>query len=582
MTLERRATALDPANDPVVLEILWGRLITILDEVDAATVRTAFSTVLAEGRDFACILLDEKARALAQGTFSTTAFVVTLPEAAKELLRAFPPSSLRPGDVLATNDAWLGAGHLDDFSFLSPVFKNRRLVGYVGTVAHLTDVGGRLDYFDSRDALEEGIRIPPCRLFREGRPDRTIFEILGANVRAPSLVLGDIEAIAATHQLGASRLSQLLDEYDLDDLVSVSEAILTRSAASMESAIAQIPDGVYTGSVTCDGRGVPVTLQATVTIAGSRLSVDLAGPPQTTRAPINVVWNLTFADTVFALKCALLPETRNNEGLYWPISAWAAEGSILNCTFPVAVQARTCTCTHTHQTIFLALGQVIPERVQAGSSASWPVEFRGRDQDGDRFAIHFFCHGGKGATPAADGLGATAFPYNSSHGSIEIYENTAAILVHKKEYRRDSGGPGRRRGGVGQEIVISTRSSEPVFARPKPDKIRFPAVGMAGGLPGARGVFSVNDDSPELPLSYDLMPGDVVTLELPGGGGFGSPLEREPSEVLSDVLDGLVSREAARESYGVVIDESGHLDEEETRRRRSLPPANSPASVQHP
>lgn len=305
----------DLVHDPILLEILWGRLVTVMDEVDAATVRTAFSTVLAEGRDFACILLDDRGRSIAQGTFSTTAFVVTLPRTAKRLLEVFPAIELAPGDMLATNDPWLGSGHLPDFSFISPIHYHGRLIGYVGTVAHLTDAGGRLGYFNGQDVYEEGIRLPPCRLFAAGQPNRTAFDILGANVRASRLVLGDMEAIAATHQLGVSRISQLLDEYRLSDLRSLADEILGRSAGAMRAAIGQIPCGEYQGEMLCDGYGDPVTLRVRIDVEPETLGVDFAGSsPQTRRAAINAVWNLTYADTMFALKCALIPETRNNEG----------------------------------------------------------------------------------------------------------------------------------------------------------------------------------------------------------------------------------------------------------------------------
>lgn len=559
----------DVARDPVLLEILWGRLVTILDEVDAATVRTAFSTVLAEGRDFACILLDAQARAIAQGTFSTTAFCVTLPRAAKELLKFMPPEGLSPGDTLATNDAWLGAGHLDDFSFVTPVFHRGRLVGYMGTVAHLTDVGGRLDYFHSADAYEEGVRLPPCRLFHKGVSNKTALDIIGANVRAPRLVLGDIEAIVATHQLGITRLSRLLDEYGLADLGEISDQILTRSAASMTRAIAEIPPGEYRGEYIADGYGDPITLRVKIRADGARLFVDYAGsPPQTRDAPINVVWNLTYACTLFALKCALIPELRNNEGLYAPIQVEAPRGSILNCTFPVAVQARTRASTHVHQVVFAALADAIPGRVQAGSSGSWPIEFRGYDADGDYYSMHFFCHGGKGATATGDGLSTTSFPYNAAHGSVEIYENVAPILVERKELRPDSGGPGRHRGGLGQEIVIRSRSSDIMFARPKPDKVRFPPIGLREGQAGMHGIFSVRGETPELPIAYNLTPGESVLLAPPGGGGFGNPLERDPATVAADVFEGYVTREAAARVYGVIVDDLGRVDEEATRRRR--------------
>jgi N-methylhydantoinase B len=537
--------------DPISLEVQWNRLISIMDEVDIAVVRTSFSTIVGESRDFAVIMLDRQGRSLAQSQLSSPAFTVHLPFTVKHLLAAFPAETLKPGDVLITNDPWMGTGHLPDLSIVTPVFYADTLVGFMACAAHVADIGGRLDFFDARDLFEEGLRIPPSLLVEAGVPNDQLFRIIEANVRVPDLVIGDIRAIVGAEYLGAQRLQDFLADYGGAEALSLlSDEILDRSEAAMRAALREIPDGSWSYRAMADGFRTPLVVAVKVTKQGDGIEIDFSGSSaQFADASINCVMNCTFADAFYPIKCSLTPDLPNNEGLFRPLKVHAPAGCVFNTTFPSAVKSRSKSSFHIHAAVYGALAAALPDRVQAGSGSFWALTLHGKHEDGATFNVHVLPNGGKGATANRDGLPTVAFPYNGTVTPTEVLENQAPILMEHKRLVEDSGGAGSRRGGLGQDISFRILGDAPLIASLRPDKVAYPPNGLAGGAAGLAGEYRINGAPFEV-APRTLTPGERISIRLPGGGGYGDPRQRPREEVLRDVEDGFISERAARDIYG--------------------------------
>jgi len=538
-------------TNPIDLEIRWQRLIAVMDEVDTATVKTSFSTIVGESRDFACILLDPRGASLCQSSFSPPDFCVSITRTSRAILDRFPLAALERGDVLVTNDPWLGDGHLPDYFVLSPVFHRGRVVAILGTVAHVADVGGHPGDIVANDVFTEGVRVPPAKLYEAGRENRLLFEVIGGNCRVPEMVLGDLRAIVGTHQVGARRLVEFLEDERLDDLDALAREIHGRSEALMRDRIDAWPDGRYEFGLDIDGYLQSVHLHATVTIAGRDVVVDYAGTSREVEgAAINCTYNTTRSSTMYPFKCALVPGVPNNEGLFAPIRVVAPEGCILNTTFPHPVNARAKTTNNINQVLFGALWPVLGEHGQAGSGSIWPFSVSGRTPEHGAFSVHVLPHGGRGAMRDLDGMVPIAFPHNSAVTPVEIFETQCPVRIGQKALRADSGGAGRRRGGLGQVMTFRHVGETAIHARVRPDKIRHPAPGLAGGAPGATGRVLFNGiELTEFPI-LPFRPGDEITLEIPGGAGYGPAVEREPARLAADVALGYVTDPARDRGAG--------------------------------
>ena len=533
-----------------------------MDEVDNATVKTSFSTIVGESRDFACILVDKDGVSLCQSSFSPPNFCVVLPRTTKVLLQAHPLETLQEGDVLVTNDPWYGTGHLPDYIVITPVFHQGKVVAFMGTVAHLADVGGHPGDIEASDVFTEGVRIPPAKLYQAGRENQLLFDIIGGNCRVPNLVLGDLRAIAGTHQVGARRLREFLADYALTDLVALSSEIHGRSERVMRERITALPDGSYEFGLDIDGYRQIVHLHAVVTIQGSDVYVDYAGTsPQLPDAAINCTLNTARSSTFYPFKCALVPTIPNNEGLFRPIHVSAPEGCILNTTFPHPVNARAKTTNNINQVLFGALWPAFGEHAQAGSGSIWPFSVSGRTREHGAFSVHVLPHGGRGAMRDLDGLPPIAFPHNSSVTPVEIWEMQCPVMITQKALLPDSAGAGRQRGGLGQIMTFRNLGQETISARVRPDKIFCAPPGLDGGQPGRTGEVRFNGEVltrfPILPFA----PGDEIELRMPGGAGFGDSAEREPDAVAKDVAAGFVSEQVAVSLYGSVCNASDRKDE---------------------
>jgi N-methylhydantoinase B len=538
--------------DAVTLEILWQRLITIMNEVDGIIVRSTFSTILSEGRDFACILVDPQGRSLCQSSWSTPNFCVVFPRTAKVLLERFPLEELRAGDVLATNDPWIGTGHLPDYILVAPVLHKGRVVALLGTVSHVSDVGGHPAEIEGTDVYSEGLCMPPFKLYDAGRENTLAFDVIGKNCRVPGMLLGDLRAMAGSLAVGGERVREFLRDYDLDDIDELAEAILNRSETAMRRRIGELPDGSYAYGLDIDGYLETVRLQVRVDITGTGIHVDYTGTsPQRRDAAINAVYNSTFATSMYPFKCALAPEIPNNEGLFRPVTVFAPEGSILNARFPAPVKARAKTTNNVNQVLFGALWPVFGERVQASNGGIWPLVLFGEDARLGRFLVDMLPHGGRGGMPTLDGMIPVAYPTNGTITPCEIIEAKAPVLFVCKELRVDSGGAGRHRGGLGQVLAFKVEGSGPVTFNLTPDRVATLPQGLGGGRPGRIGRVIINGETVTRFPPITLHPGDLVELHLPGGGGFGPAAERDPARVRADVALGYLTADAARDDYGV-------------------------------
>ncbi|MGH7919056.1 MAG: hydantoinase B/oxoprolinase family protein [Candidatus Dormibacteraceae bacterium] len=543
------------ALDPVSLEILWTRLIAVTNEQAAALMRTSFTPIVREVGDLSAAVFDVRGRMLAQAITGTAGHINALATGMRHFLVAHPAPSLRPGDVLITNDPWMTSGQLNDISVVTPVFAGDRLVGFFGNCCHAIDIGGRGLSADASEVFEEGLQIPITKLYRGGEPNQELFRLLRANVRAPDEVLGDLHAQVAGNQVGADRLLHYLDDFHLLDLEDLGDEIVGRSERAMRQAIELVPDGDYHQVCFTDGFSEPVRVEVTLRVRGDEIEADFAGSSAQVERAFNVVLNYTAAYTNYALKCALCPDVPHNEGSFHPVHVTAPLGSIFNPRFPAAVAGRQIAGHFVPHAVFGALAGVLPDRVIAeGAGGIWLTTVRGRGHapSEDRFVSVFFSAGGTGARPAKDGLSTTAFPSGVATAPVEVIETTGPLVIRRKELRRDSGGPGKQRGGLGQTIEVQVRSPSPSVVSVLSDRFQHAALGYAGGGSGARSRFSTSTGARLDPkLSLDLPAGARFTLELPGGGGFGAPRERERALVEEDLREGLISRRAAREAYGL-------------------------------
>jgi len=548
--------------DPVTLEILWRRLISIVDESDSAVARTAFSSLLRDAHDYTCMFTDHRGRELAQGTFATPGQSGAMALGIKNLVTKLPPETYKPGDIFITNDPWALAGHLNDVCVLSPIFYKNKQVAFTACVFHHSDIGGRVSS-DNHDVFEEGLFIPLVKLYDGGVLNHSLLEMIRWNVRTPDEVIGDIRSQIAANYVCSEKICQMLKEYEMDDLDDLAEQIINRTERSIREEIEKIPDGIYRAEGRIEQmRGQEeVVIKAAVEIKGSDVIVDLSGSSPQVNWGGNVVYNFTYAYVFMAIKSMFGPDIPNNEGCARPIQLIAPEGSVVNCRFPAAVAARLVIGHYITEIIYRALAQVVPNKVIAASGGT-PAQmnvFYGRRRDGRPWHSVIIRGGGMGASAISDGNYVYIFPANGANTPIEIFESDTPLLVERRELIPDSGGPGKMKGGLGQREVFKVPDDEyaplpPVNLGIQAGRHLLPPEGLFGGKPGAKAQFLVNG-VPGNPFGLtQLKPGDVVTIDAAGGGGYGDPLERDPEMVERDVLEGYVTLERAREDYGVVLD----------------------------
>ncbi len=569
------------ALSQIHMQIMWSRLIAVVEEQAQTLVRTAFSTPVREAGDLSAGVFDRDGNMLAQAVTGTPGHVNSMAAAVKHFLDAFPLRTMTEGDHYITNDPWLTCGHLHDLTVVSPTFLRGEPVGLFASTVHVVDIGGLGMGPDGRQVYEEGLAIPLMALARGGRMNEDLLRILRANVREPLQVEGDVYALAACNDEGSRRLVEMMDEFGITNLDRLGEHIVETSRAATLEAIRKLPPGTYRNSVTMDGYDRPLTLAAAMTIGSDGIHVDYTGTSPASAFGINVVMNYTLAYTAFGVKCLVAPEVPNNAGSLAPITASAPEGCLLNVKRPRAVAARHTVGHMLPDVVFGCLHQVMEGGVPAeGASSLWnPQIYGGADVidelgGGERpdvapFSTVIFHCGGTGARPGKDGLDVTAFPSGVRTIPVEATESVAPVLFRRREFREGSGGAGRYRGGLGQVIELGGADAMPVAMLCNFERINNPARGRDGGGLGATGRVSLVSGKPIRSKGRQTVPGgDFIRLELPGGGGFGDPATRDPDQVASDVADGLISAEVALRDYRVALAADGTVDRAATARLR--------------
>ena len=547
----------DPPNfDPITLQVLWSRLVAGADEMALTLESTAFSHVVRDNRDYACALYAADGEMIAQAQACAPGQLGSMPRLLGQFLEVFPAATLQPGDVIATNDPWVGSGHTPDFYVASPIFHESNLVGYAGCSAHHIDSGGRLAAPDAREVYEEGVIIPISKLYAAGRPNEVIFRILQRNVRMSDKMIGDLRAQVAANHVGARRVQELMRDRGLQSLDAVSQDILSLTEQRTRRAIAEVPDGTYTSRFEledADLTGNPLEIRVAIGVQGDEMTIDYAGTSPQVDLPINCVENFTRAHTMFAVKCLLGLDLPFNSGCFAPIRISAPEGSILNALFPAACMWRTDVAMCLPEVVFEALGAALPERVMApsGSYPLWLTILAGQTDSGEPFVAHFNASGGQGAMATRDGHSTTVFPGTITNTPVEMMETEAPVVFERKALRPDSGGAGTHRGGLGQDVIIRSLARAPIAATVVGGRYRKGPNGYAGGSSGAPGAICVNDGHP-FPRARQILLefGDRLSLQYPGGGGYGTPDSRDAERVGRDVTQGLVSAEGARDCYG--------------------------------
>ncbi|HNZ58287.1 MAG TPA: hydantoinase B/oxoprolinase family protein [Syntrophorhabdaceae bacterium] len=563
--------------DPITLEILWRRLISIVDEADSSVARTAFSSLLRDAHDYTCMFTDRFGRELAQGSFATPGQSGAMALGIKNLVKKYPLEYYQPGDIFITNDPWALAGHLNDVCVMSPIFFKDQLVAFTACVFHHSDIGGRVAS-DNHDVFEEGLFIPFVRLYQKGILNESVMDMIRWNVRTPDEVIGDIRSQIAANHVCTEKICQMLKESDLDNLDDLADAIIGITEKSMREEIEKIPDGVYLskGIIEQMKGKTDIVIQAKVEIRGSDIIVDLEGSSDQVDWGGNVVFNFTYAYVFMAVKSMFAPDVPNNDGCARPIRLSAPEGSVVNCKFPAAVAARMGVGHFLTEIIYRALSDVLPKKVIAasgGTPAAMNV-FYGRRKDGKPWHSVIIRGGGMGASAKNDGNYVYIFPANGANTPVEIFESDTPLVVEKRELLADSGGVGKMKGGLGKREVFKVPDDSyapmpPINLGIQSGRYIYPAEGLFGGKSGAKAQFLVNGVQGNSYGLTQMKPGDVVTIDAPGGGGYGNPSEREPQMVLHDVIEGYVSIEEAKSEYGVVIDPTTfEIDTEKTDRLR--------------
>jgi N-methylhydantoinase B len=507
--------------DPVTLEILWNRLTSIVDEAAVAFVRTSFSTLVREANDYAVVLTDATGNSLAQSSMSIPSFISTLPRSVRHFLEVFPPETLAAGDVLITNDPWMGTGHIHDVTTVMPLFHKEKLVAFSAITSHVPDIGGPVRNSDIGVIFEEGLQIPRLKLMRGGVPDETVSAFIAQNVRVPDQTLGDLWGHVSAHNKLQQRLSTLLDEVPVP-LTGLSAQICQRSERVLRDSIANVPDGDYEYIVRNDGFENVVEVKCRVTISGDRVAVDYEGTsPQIPDKSVNVVETYTFAYTVFALKSLLAPDVPNNEGIYAPFTVTAPVGSILNAQHPVATGARGQIGHLLPVAVIGALGPALPGRAMAEGCGNSVCTIVGQEA-GTGYAVANFLNAGQGATDSRAGHNCVCFPSNLGNLPIEVFETEVPALVRWKKIRKGSGGNGKNRGGDGQSFSFDFLGETPANCSFLMPKREVAPQGIQGGENGEKARLTVNE---KIVAPYEvktLRKGDNVLIETAGGGGFGS------------------------------------------------------------
>ncbi len=544
------------SNLIIDFQIMWNRLIAVVEEQATTLVRTAFSTSVREAGDLSAGLFDRRGRMIAQAVTGTPGHVNAMAESVGHFIREIGRESIFLDDVYITNDPWMGTGHLHDITMVSPTFRKGTLIGFFACTAHVVDIGGRGFGPDGNEVYEEGLQIPIMKFAERGEVSRTLLKIVRANVREPDQVVGDLYSLASCNAAGDRRLQEMLDEFAIADIEGLSDYIIEVSGAATREAISRVPAGTYRNTMEVDGYDAPVHMEVELTIGDGALTADFSGTSGMSKFGVNVPEVYTRAYACYGLKCAIAPNVPNNHGSLVPFGVVAPEGCILAARRPAPVSIRHVLGHLVPDVVLGALSQAMPTVVPAeGASALWNIQIAAKPvegREGRATQLLMFNSGGTGARPSIDGLSATAFPSGVKTMSVEATEQVGPIVVWRKDLREGSGGAGEFRGGLGQTIEIEPRDGYEFHFNAMFDRIENPARGRSGGLKGAAGAVRLSDGTQLKGKGRQMIgAGQRLVLSLPGGGGFGDPRKRSRRDVAADLAAGYISPDQARSQYGL-------------------------------
>jgi N-methylhydantoinase B len=555
------------------MQIMWNRLIAVVEEQAQTLIRTAFSATVRESGDLSAGVFNREGQMLAQAVTGTPGHVNSMANAVVHFLREIPIEAMAEGDCYITNDPWFTSGHLHDVTVVTPAFYRGEPIGLFAATVHVVDVGGRGMGPDGRQIYEEGFAIPIMALARRGEMNQDLLKMIRANTREPLQVEGDLFSCAAAGDEGARRLVAMMEEFAIDDLQLLSAFIIDNSRAAMRAQIAKLPNGTYRNELTLDGYEAPVTVKATLTISDDTMHIDYTGTSPISSYGINVVLNYTEAYTCYGVRCIVGNDVPNNFGSMSTITVSAPENCILNAQRPAPVSARQVVGHMCPDAVLGCLNQAIDGGLPAEGSMLWTPMLRGeQDHDGSPrlWEMLTFNSGGMGARCDKDGLSATAFPSGVRVMPVEAVEAIAPVIYWRKDFRPDSAGAGKNRGGFGQIIEIGSALDAPFGLNAFFDRVEHPARGRNGGGQGALGTVGLASGTRLRAKGMQTIPsGERLRLELPGGAGHGNPFERDPQQVAEDVLDELIGIDEALNLYGVVISDGGMVDHPATLAQRN-------------
>ena len=540
----------------VAYQVMWNRLISVVEEQAQALVRTAFSTSVREAGDLSAGVYNADGLMLAQAVTGTPGHVNAMADAVAHFIRRIGPENICEGDVYITNDPWEGTGHLHDITVVSPSFHHGRLVGFFACTAHVVDIGGRGFGADAASVYEEGLYIPIMKFADRGKVDDTLIRIVRGNVREPDQLVGDIYALATCNEIGHRRLIEMMNEFALTDLEGIGAFILENARRATLERIAALPRETATGAMRIDGFATPIDLKVKLTIEKDRIHCDFEGTSGLDKKGINVPLVYTKAYACYALKCAIAPEIPNNAASLAPFEVSAPVDSIVNAVHPAPVALRHVIGHMIPDTVYDALDKILPATVPAegaGCLCNFQVSLRpAPGKTGRRSEVLTFNSGGAGARPTVDGLNATAFPSGVMTMPIEATEHTGPVIIWRKELRPDSGGAGEHRGGLGQYMEVGAAEGHEFDFSAMFDRVDHPARGRQGGRDGAATTIAQDDGTPMRGKGKQHVPeGRRVKLAFPGGAGYGDVARRDPELVKRDLARGYISAEAARDEYGM-------------------------------
>ncbi len=556
--------------DEIRYQLIWNRLISAIEEQAQVVIHAAFSQSVRECGDLSAGVFNRRGQMVAQAVTGTPGHVNSMAICVEHFLAKYPIDGMKPGDVFVTNDPWLSVGHYHDVTVVTPAFYKGRAVGLLANTCHIVDMGGLGFGPDARQCFEEGINIPIMHLAREGAVNEDLMGLLRTNVRNPTDMEGDFYAMMACNDDGARRLVGMLEEFEIDDIEEVGDYIIDQSRKSIVNAIKKLPNGDYPHSVELDGFDDPIKIQAKLTIADEHIHIDYEGSSPASTYGINLVHNFTLAYTTFGVNCIIGPNIPCNAGSIEPITVSAPKGGILNAVRPMPVSARHVIGQMLPDVVFGCLAPVIPDRVPAeGAGAMWNPMLRGgptgvapeviasADELSEDYDVIMFNTGGTGGRPTMDGLSTTAFPSGVRTPPVEAVETCFPLIIWRKELRERSGGAGKFRGGLGQTIEIGGEAGTPFSVAAMFDRTWNAPRGRFGGMDGAKGRVRLESGRELESKGRQSVPyGDRLILELPGGGGYGDPRDRDQQAIVDDVRDGLITAEDAKSDYGIDVDVS--------------------------